>query len=102
MFFLLYIKNSECNSTERNSIEKTYCQKNRDVIPNRAKKYYKNDKERLKKQAKDKYRHLSEEENNKKREYRRNRYYNISEEEKQRLKECQKNYHEAKMFQSSI
>ena len=31
-------------------------------MPNRAKEYYKNDKERLKEQARDKYRNLSEEE----------------------------------------
>ena len=43
-----------------------YHQKNRDVILNRAKDYYENDKERLGKQARDKYRNLSEEEKNKK------------------------------------
>ena len=47
----------------------TYYQRNRDVILNRAKAYYENDKERLKKQAIDKYRNLSEEEKNKKSEY---------------------------------
>ena len=36
---------------------------------NRAKEYYENDKERLREQARDKYRNLSEEEKNKKREY---------------------------------
>ena len=40
----------------------TYCQKNRDVILNRAKDYYKNDKERLRQQTRNKYRNLSEEE----------------------------------------
>ena len=55
---------SECNS-----VELTYYQRNRDVILNRAKFYYENDKERLKEQARDKYRKLSEEEKNKKREY---------------------------------
>ena len=44
--------------------EKTYYQRNRDVILNRAKDYYENDKERLRKQARDKYRNLSEEEKN--------------------------------------
>ena len=39
----------------------TYYQKNRDVILNRAKDYYGNDKERLREQARDKYRNLSEE-----------------------------------------
>ena len=44
-------------------------QKNREVILNRAKDYYENDKERLREQARDKYRTLAEEEKNKKREH---------------------------------
>ena len=39
------------------------------MILNRAKYYYENDKEILREQARDKYRNLSEEEKNKKREY---------------------------------
>ena len=39
------------------------------MILNRAKDYYENDKERLREQARDKYRNLSEEKKNKKREY---------------------------------
>ena len=77
----------------------TCYQKNRDVILNRAKYYYENDKEKLREQARDKYRNLSKEEKNKKREYGGNRYHNMSEEEKQRLKEYQKNYCEAKKSQ---
>ena len=42
--------------------EKTYYKRNSDVILNGAKYYYENDKERLKEQARDKYRNLSEEE----------------------------------------
>ena len=53
-------------------------------------------KKRLREQARDKYRNLSEEDKNKKREYERNRYYNMSEEKKQRLKEYQQNYRETK------
>ena len=61
----------------------TYYQRNRDVILNRVKDYYENDEERLRVQATDKYRNLSEEEKNKKkREYGKNRYRNMSEEEK--------------------
>ena len=56
--------------------------KNRGVILNGAKDYYENDKERLREQARDKYRNLSEEEKNKKREYGKNRYHNMSEEKK--------------------
>ena len=39
----------------------TCYQRNQDVILNRVKDYYENDKERLKEQARDKYRNLSEE-----------------------------------------
>ena len=49
----------------------TYYQRNRDVILNRAKDYYENDNKRLREQARDKYRNLSEEKN-KKREYGKN------------------------------
>ena len=38
----------------------TYYQRHKDVIINRAKNYYENDKKRLKEQASDKYRHFSE------------------------------------------
>ena len=53
-FFLLYIKTSESTCL-------TYYQRNQDVLLNRAKEYYENDKERLKEQERDKYRNLSEE-----------------------------------------
>ena len=52
-----------------------------------SKRYYKNDKERIRGQAKEKQRNLSEEEKNNKREYGRNGYHNMSEEKNQRLKE---------------
>ena len=70
----------------------TYYQRNRDVGLNEEEEYYKNDNKRLKKQARDKYRNLSEEDKNKKREYGKNRYHNMSEEKKQKLKEYQKKY----------
>ena len=47
----------------------TYYQRNIDVILNRAKDYYENDKKRLRVQARDKYRNLSKEDKNKKIEY---------------------------------
>ena len=47
----------------------TNYQKNQDVILNRANDYYENDKKRSREQARGKYRNLSEEEKNKKREY---------------------------------
>ena len=56
-------------------------------------------RKRLREQARDKYRNLTEEEKNKKREYGMNRYRNMSEERKQRLKEYPKKYRLAKKFQ---
>ena len=47
-------------------VDLTYYQKNRNVILNNGKDFYKNNKERLKEHARNKYRSLSEEENNKK------------------------------------
>ena len=83
-FFLLYIKMSAT----------TYCQ--RYAMLNRARDYYKNDKERLRERAKTKYGELPQEEKNMTREYGRNIFHNMSEEKKQKLKESQKNYVEAK------
>ena len=40
--------------------EETYYQRNREVILNRAKYYYENKKERLREQARDKYKNLLE------------------------------------------
>ena len=90
--FLLCIKMSE-------SAYLTCYQKKRDVILNRAKDYYENDKKRLREKARDKYRNLSEEEKIKKREYAKNRYRNMSKEKKQRLKEYPKNYRETRKSQ---
>ena len=42
----------------------TYYRRNRDVMLNKAKYYYKNNKLRLREQARDKYRNLSGEEKN--------------------------------------
>ena len=47
----------------------TYYQKKREVILNRAKDYYENDKKRLREQVRGKYRNLSEKDKNKKTEY---------------------------------
>ena len=43
-----------------------YYQRNPDVILNRAKNYHENDRERLREQARNKYRNFSEEQKNKK------------------------------------
>ena len=69
---------SECNSAE------TTCYKrNKYVILNREKKYENNKKE-LKDKARDKYRDLSDEEKNMKREYGWNRYNKMFEEKKKK------------------
>ena len=69
----------------------TYYQRNRDVILNRAKDYYENDKERLREQARYKYRNLSEEEKNEKREYGKKQISQyVWKKKKKRLKEYQK------------
>ena len=49
-----------------------YYQINQDVILNRARDYYKNNNKRLREQARNKYRNLSEEEKNEKIEYTKN------------------------------
>ena len=74
----------------------TYYQKNRNVILNREKNCYENDKEKFREKARDKNRNLSGRDRNKRKEYGQNRYHNMSEEKKQKLKEYQKKYREAK------
>ena len=61
--------------------ETLYYQRNREGILNRAKDYYENSKELLRDRAKNKYRELSEEEKNIKREYGK-KNHNMSEENK--------------------
>ena len=76
--------------------EKSYYQRNKEVILNRAKRYYESNIERLREHARNKYRKSSEKEKYIKREYGRNRYKNMSEENKQRPKEYRKNYRKTK------
>ena len=56
----------------------TYYQRSKPVILNGAKDYYENNKDELRERAKYKYRELSEEEKDVKRQYQRNRYHNMS------------------------
>ena len=79
-----------------NSAEITYYQKNRDVILNRAKDYYENDKERLREQATDKTETWLKKTKTKKENIQKTDIINMSEEKTQRLKKYQKNYREAK------
>ena len=74
----------------------TYYQKNRDVILNRAKDYYENDKERLREQATDKTETWLKKTKTKKENIQKTDIINMSEEKTQRLKKYQKNYREAK------
>ena len=57
----------------------------------KAKDYYTNNKKKLKKQARDKYINLFDEEKNKIREYGKNRYHNMSQ-EKNNIKQYKKNF----------
>ena len=45
----------------------TYYQRNREIMLNKAKDYYENDKERVREEVRNKYKNLSEEDKNKKR-----------------------------------
>ena len=82
--------------------EKTYYQRNSDIMLNRAREYSENNKELLREQAKSKYRSLSEDEKDIKKQYQKTRYHNMSDEEKQRLKDYQKNYREARKLKSML
>ena len=76
--------------------ERTCYQRNREVILNRAKKYYHDNEEILREKVANKFRGSSEEETNKERKYGRDSYHKMSEEDKQKLKEHQKKYRESK------
>ena len=71
--------------------QKTYYQKNKDTILNRAKAYYENNKEILRERAKNRYRELPADEKDLKKQYQKDRYNNMTVEEKQKYKEYQKN-----------
>ena len=76
--------------SERNSVDSTYYQRNRDVKLNIAKDYYENGLERLREQARHKYRNLSEEEKKKKREYGRKQISQYVRRKKTKTKEISK------------
>ena len=62
--------------------ETTYYEKNRDVILNRAKYYYENNKKLLRERTKNKCTELPENEKDVKRQYQRDRYQNMTPEKK--------------------
>ena len=76
--------------------ETTYYQRSRDIMLNRAKDYYENNKELLPEQEKNKCRSLSEDEKDIKKQYQKARYHNMSDDEKQELKDYQQKYREAR------
>ena len=76
--------------SERNSVDSTYYQRNRDVKLNTAKDYYENGLERVREQARHKYRNLSEEEKKKKREYGRKQISQYVRRKKTKTKEISK------------
>ena len=65
----------------------TYYKKNKETILNRAKEFYENNKEKLRKKTRNKYKELSKEGKNIKMKHGRNRCHSTSEERNQRLKE---------------
>ena len=68
----------------------TYYERNRDVILNRAKDYYEHNKELLRERAKSKYRELSENEKDVKRQLQRDRYHTMTAEKKTKTKRISK------------
>ena len=52
IYFFCYVKNGKMDNT-------AYYQRDKDAALNKAKQYYKNNKERLRQQARNKYRNLS-------------------------------------------
>ena len=81
---------SECNSVECNFTELTYYHRNRAVVLNRAKANYENYKGRLREQARDKYRNISEEVKIKRENMEKNRYRNMYQEKKKDSKNIKK------------
>ena len=68
------------NSNLKKISEKTYYERNRDVILKKAKNYYENNKELLREKAKNNIENYLKKKKNIRREYGRNRYHNMSEE----------------------
>ena len=79
---------SECNSIECSSVENTdltYYQKKKDVVLSKAKDYYKNNKDRVRKKPGINTETYLKKKKNKKREYGKNRYHKMSEEKTKRI-----------------
>ena len=83
------------------SYETTYYRKNIEIILNRAKEYYENNKETLRERERNKCTELSHKVKHIQREYGKNGHQNMSEEKKQRLKEYQNNYREGNKSKKS-
>ena len=76
---------SECNPFKNTNL--TYYLKNNDVVLSKAKDYYEKHKEKLREQARNKYRNLPEEEKIKKGEYGKGRYHSMSKDHNENHKE---------------
>ena len=76
---------SECNPFKNTNL--TYYQKNNDVVLSKAKDYYEKHKQKLREQARNKYRNLPEEEKIKKGEYGKGRYHSMSKDHNENHKE---------------
>ena len=77
-------------------MSKTTYKKTRDVMLNKSKGYYRNNRELIREPASNKYKLLSEDEKERIREYHRNRYHNMADEQKQIFKEHQEKHREAR------
>ena len=84
----------------------TYYQKNGDIILKRAEVYYYDNIEAIRKNMRDKYKNLSEEEKEKikiyKKNYRKKMKNNISEEKMEKMREYRKNYREKRRLNRNL
>ena len=71
--------------------ERNY-EKNKDVLLNRSKEYYINNKELIRERANNKYKLLSEDEKQKMKDYQKQYRENMTDEQKQKMKDYQKEY----------
>ena len=84
----------------------SYYQKNRDIILTIAKDYCYNNIETIRKNMRDKFKNLSEEEKEKikiyQKNYREKMKNNISEEKREKMREYQKNYREKRRLNRTL
>ena len=83
------------NESDRQVMDEnlTHYQKNREKNLNRAKEYYKNNKEAINEKRKQKYKELNDADKDAIKNGRMNRYNNMNDEAKMKLKEYRRNYY---------